>query len=669
MEVRKPCSSFLANRSTSKENVLPKKEGRVILLSHSHSQQRYFFLFSDLLLIVKEKARSTYCLKEKVPLCQLWLSEEGVEEIADDCNDKRCCFVIGWPTVNYVAKFSSANERDGWLATLKDSVFKEKCREYPKRLPVTVRFKSEDKYMMRKFVFCNFETTADIIRKAAAEFGVKDHKFYDLCLFPCKEANEYEFLRQLPEYLLMTSRFDDWMKAIDSGQTENEKCYEIAKLISELPQPNRTFLKHLICLCCHIVDHADVNHMDSQNLSICIGPSLLQPPLYFVSLEDLRSKKVAEITKFMIDNAVELFGEHCLHLFDDFMPASDSRLERQRYLDPFHDSVKKSCSISNLPVEERNGDRILNSSSSGRHLVSRSRDSGLCDMHTCRDEKLELHESAKTLSECDCSVDQLAKKCRVMSAASPVMNAESKAAAAKSACSSDSLTHSISAANSSSDGANCSPVEDDVTVRRRNFALHRERNPAFCSPVGNYFPCKYQTRKTAVKSTSLESAKERIDRLTGGLRDVSSGLRTAVRVSDSYFTVKSLLPADADPPHCVMRIPSNQQRTGSLTESRRYLQDSTRYFQSGVIRIIPTSSTVTSSAAVYAKSFNVLLRSDFAPSADSARRPYRTTHSGFTIPLKTVEKCLSLQKLPFDSEIVRTNPQHLDSNWLRNPSR
>lgn len=49
------------------------------------------------------------------------------------------------------------------------------------------------------------------------------------------------------------------------------------RVASKLPQPNLHLLKHLLSLLHHISKNAKVNKMDSSNLAICFGPTMLSP--------------------------------------------------------------------------------------------------------------------------------------------------------------------------------------------------------------------------------------------------------------------------------------------------------------------------------------------------------------------------------------------------------
>ncbi|CAG0886046.1 unnamed protein product [Cyprideis torosa] len=70
------------------------------------SQERHFFLFSDLLVVAKPKAGNQFRLKEMVLMANVWLSLEGAAEVIEVSRPRETSFVIGWPTKNAVVTFT-----------------------------------------------------------------------------------------------------------------------------------------------------------------------------------------------------------------------------------------------------------------------------------------------------------------------------------------------------------------------------------------------------------------------------------------------------------------------------------------------------------------------------------------------------------------------------------
>ena len=93
------------------------QEGPVSIIQGLHQQDRYMFLFDDLLIIAKSSGKhkqgKTYRLKHRVRVSEMWISE-CVDEVTDASISLENAFVFGWPTCNLVAAFSTTGERELW---------------------------------------------------------------------------------------------------------------------------------------------------------------------------------------------------------------------------------------------------------------------------------------------------------------------------------------------------------------------------------------------------------------------------------------------------------------------------------------------------------------------------------------------------------------------------
>jgi hypothetical protein len=62
---------------------------------------------------------NTYTLKNKVRLVDMWLWDNNSGAVATDvAGTAHNTFVIGWPTVSYVAVFQTADEKRSWCEKL-----------------------------------------------------------------------------------------------------------------------------------------------------------------------------------------------------------------------------------------------------------------------------------------------------------------------------------------------------------------------------------------------------------------------------------------------------------------------------------------------------------------------------------------------------------------------
>ena len=62
---------------------------------------------------------TTFKLKFRVPLCDVWLST-CVDEVTELTRPLDRSFVIGWPTCNVAATFKDAATKDKWMAKLSE---------------------------------------------------------------------------------------------------------------------------------------------------------------------------------------------------------------------------------------------------------------------------------------------------------------------------------------------------------------------------------------------------------------------------------------------------------------------------------------------------------------------------------------------------------------------
>eukprot|EP00795_Rhopilema_esculentum_P017584 gene17584-9219_t len=86
------------------------REGAVCLSTGVSSLNRYMFLFSDLLLIAKPKSGASFKLKLRLPVSELWL-QSAIDGVCESTVAPNKSFVVGWPTVSYVATFRTIEEQ------------------------------------------------------------------------------------------------------------------------------------------------------------------------------------------------------------------------------------------------------------------------------------------------------------------------------------------------------------------------------------------------------------------------------------------------------------------------------------------------------------------------------------------------------------------------------
>ncbi|KAL5241046.1 hypothetical protein ACI65C_008456 [Semiaphis heraclei] len=118
------------------QNDSPRKfimETPVQFVNGVHCQERHLFLFNDLLLVAKAKSGSNFKLKDKVRISEIWLNESPavIDEVAEIPKSSDTSFVIGWPTTNYVAVFSTQATRNLWWSKLAEESQEEIRKDPP----------------------------------------------------------------------------------------------------------------------------------------------------------------------------------------------------------------------------------------------------------------------------------------------------------------------------------------------------------------------------------------------------------------------------------------------------------------------------------------------------------------------------------------------------------
>ncbi|XP_069705214.1 uncharacterized protein [Periplaneta americana] len=93
------------------------------------SQERHLFLFNDLLLVAKARSGGNFKLKEKVRVSELWLTRVAMPDVIEVNKSFETSFVMGWPTTNVVATFSTQAARDLWWGKLNEVLDAEKDKE------------------------------------------------------------------------------------------------------------------------------------------------------------------------------------------------------------------------------------------------------------------------------------------------------------------------------------------------------------------------------------------------------------------------------------------------------------------------------------------------------------------------------------------------------------
>ncbi|XP_048963932.1 rho GTPase-activating protein 20-like isoform X2 [Canis lupus dingo] len=107
--------------------------GPVELKKGWRRQKWQLFLYSDLLLMSNTKYKKNFKIKKKIPLNTMWIAN-CMDTVGDANISSGRSFVLGWPTVNFVATFSSSEQKEKWRSYLQRYIMLAKEKEQPKSI-------------------------------------------------------------------------------------------------------------------------------------------------------------------------------------------------------------------------------------------------------------------------------------------------------------------------------------------------------------------------------------------------------------------------------------------------------------------------------------------------------------------------------------------------------
>ncbi|XP_037542653.1 rho GTPase-activating protein 20, partial [Nematolebias whitei] len=116
------------------------------------TQERHLFLFTDTLLLAKAKSSTHFKVKAQVRVCEMWTAN-CMDEVCEGSTDPERSFVMGWPTCNCVATFSSGELKDKWLALVNNRINDGKERDDPKTIPLKIFAKDIGNCAYVRFLF------------------------------------------------------------------------------------------------------------------------------------------------------------------------------------------------------------------------------------------------------------------------------------------------------------------------------------------------------------------------------------------------------------------------------------------------------------------------------------------------------------------------------------
>ncbi|KAK7107248.1 uncharacterized protein [Littorina saxatilis] len=226
---RKDADTFTTIKQAADSSRLYIMEGPVQFAMGMQTQDRYIFLFSDLLLVAKQKNSTTFKLKFRVPLCDVWLST-CVDEVTELTRPLDRSFVIGWPTCNVAATFKDATTKDKWMSKLTDQVQEEKQRVEPKEIGLKVVLRDDNKSEGCQLTVGNTQQAKDVLQACLTQLNIpdSDSKDYKLWVWSDKEGSPYPLIGHETPFSIKVSQLRE------IARTRGEDNMTLAELSSHI---------------------------------------------------------------------------------------------------------------------------------------------------------------------------------------------------------------------------------------------------------------------------------------------------------------------------------------------------------------------------------------------------------------------------------------------------
>ncbi|XP_037361131.1 rho GTPase-activating protein 20 [Talpa occidentalis] len=200
--------AFLSTFAGSSRTLLI--DGRVELRRGLQRQERHLFLFNDLFVVAKIKYNNNFKIKNKIKLSDMWTAS-CVDEVGEGNTNALKSFVLGWPTVNFVATFSSPEQKDKWLSLLQRYIHLEKEKDYPKSIPLKIFAKDIGNCAYSKTItVTNSDTVNEVINMSLPMLGITgSERDYQLWVNSGKEEAPYPLIGHEYPYGIKMSHLRD----------------------------------------------------------------------------------------------------------------------------------------------------------------------------------------------------------------------------------------------------------------------------------------------------------------------------------------------------------------------------------------------------------------------------------------------------------------------------
>ncbi|XP_041114731.1 rho GTPase-activating protein 20-like isoform X2 [Polyodon spathula] len=212
--------------------------GHVQLKTGLQTQERHLFLFSDILVIAKSKSASHFKLKNHVRICEMWTAS-CTDEVCEGSTNHNRSFVMGWPTTNCVATFSSVEQKEKWLSFIKSRITEEKEKDDPKSILLKLFARDVGNGAYSKTLSVgNTDTADDAIKMALQQFGITGCvKDYQLWVSSGKENAPYPLIGHEYPFSIKTSHMREPIAQMSAGIMDTAFPHDLQGtiLLQQLP--------------------------------------------------------------------------------------------------------------------------------------------------------------------------------------------------------------------------------------------------------------------------------------------------------------------------------------------------------------------------------------------------------------------------------------------------
>uniref|UniRef100_A0A8C5JWN0 Rho GTPase-activating protein 20 n=1 Tax=Jaculus jaculus TaxID=51337 RepID=A0A8C5JWN0_JACJA len=213
-------------------------DGPVELRRGLQRQERHLFLFNDLFVAAKIKYNNNFKIKNKIKLTDMWTAS-CVDEVGEGNTNAMKSFVLGWPTVNFVATFSSPEQKDKWLSLLQRYINLEKEKDFPKSIPLKIFAKDIGNCAYFKTItVMNSDTASEVISMSLQMLGITgSEKDYQLWVNSGKEAAPYPLIgHEYPYGIKMSHLRDTALLTQGSKDSATASNFQEPFLMEQLPR-------------------------------------------------------------------------------------------------------------------------------------------------------------------------------------------------------------------------------------------------------------------------------------------------------------------------------------------------------------------------------------------------------------------------------------------------